>query len=84
NPKGWVAALGATVAYANSNGTGLMLQAGTIAAIFLLVSFPVTALWTAVGVGVAQFLRNARALRVFNVVMALLLVASLVPTFRVF
>jgi threonine/homoserine/homoserine lactone efflux protein len=81
NPKGWVAALGAVVAYATGSGSGLLVQAGLIATVFLVVSFPVTALWTAVGVGVAQFLREPRALRIFNVVMAILLVASLVPTF---
>lgn len=84
NPKGWVAALGAIVAYATASGTGLMVQAGVIATVFLLVSFPVTALWTAVGVGVAQFLRDPRALRAFNIVMAVLLVASLLPTFSFF
>jgi threonine/homoserine/homoserine lactone efflux protein len=81
NPKGWVAALGAIVAYATGSGAGLMAQAGGIAIVFLFVTIPVTALWTAVGVGVAQFLRDPRALRAFNVGMAVLLLASLLPTF---
>ena len=77
NPKGWVAALGAVVAYATGSGAGLVAQAAVIAGIFLMVSFPVTALWTCVGVGVARFLREERSLRAFNLVMALLLVVSL-------
>lgn len=84
NPKGWVAAFGAVIAYATGTGAGLLTQAGLIALLFMLVAFPVTALWTAVGVGVAQFLREPRAVRVFNVVMALLLVASLVPAIGLF
>ncbi|HYZ64662.1 MAG TPA: LysE family translocator [Acetobacteraceae bacterium] len=80
NPKGWVAALGAVLAYATATGPGLLTQAGVIALVFMLVFIPVAAFWTAVGVGVARFLREPRAVRVFNVVMALLLVASLVPT----
>lgn len=78
NPKGWVAALGAVVAYATSSGAGLLMQALVIAAVFLVVSFPSTALWTCVGVGVARFLRDERGLRAFNMAMALLLVLSLV------
>jgi threonine/homoserine/homoserine lactone efflux protein len=77
NPKGWVAALGAVVAYATGSGAGLVTQSATIAGIFLLVSFPVTALWTCVGVGVARFLHEERGVRIFNVTMAVLLVVSL-------
>ena len=50
---------------------------GTIAGIFLLGPFPVTALWTCVGVGVARFLHEERGVRIFNVTMAVLLVVSL-------
>ena len=46
---------------------------------FLLVTLPTTAFWTGVGVGAARILRSPRALRAFNLAIAALLVASLVP-----
>ena len=36
-------------------------------------------LWTSIGAGTARLLRTARQLRLFNLGMGLLLVASLVP-----
>jgi len=79
NPKGWVAAFGAIMAYATEVGSRHVAQALTIAAIFFLVSLPCTAFWIAVGAGVARFLRAPDAVRRFNLAMALLLLASLVP-----
>ena len=35
--------------------------------------------WTAIGVGVSRLLRSRKALKRFNIVMALLLAASLIP-----
>ena len=81
NPKAWVAAVGAVVTYTSGNGAAMASQAAVLAAIFLLVSLPITGFWTLVGVGAARLLRTARALRRFNLVMAGLLVASLFPLF---
>lgn len=79
NPKAWVIALGAVVTYTTATGAALIVQASLIAALFLLVTLPVVAFWTMVGVGAARLLRTPTALRCFNLAMAALLVASLVP-----
>lgn len=79
NPKAWVTAVGAVVTYTSGSGAALTAQAAVLAAIFLAVSVPVTTFWTLVGVGAARILRTQRALRRFNLAMAALLTASLLP-----
>ena len=79
NPKAWVTAVGAVVTYTSGSGTALTAQSAVLAAMFLAVSLPVTGFWTLVGVGAARLLRTGRALRRFNLVMAALLAASLLP-----
>lgn len=77
NPKGWAMALTATAVYvpAQNPMTGLAL----VALVFLLVNLPVVTLWTGIGVQLRRLLDRPRTLRAFNVVTALLLVASLWP-----
>jgi threonine/homoserine/homoserine lactone efflux protein len=82
NPKAWVIAVGAVVTYTTGQGAVLMAQAALLATVFLVVSPLTTALWTMVGVGAARLLRTPRSLRRFNLAMAALLVASLVPMLR--
>ena len=79
NPKAWVVALGAIAAYTTATGLALVGQAALLGAIFLVVTLPLVAAWTLVGVGAARLLRTRRALRLFNLAMAGLLVASLLP-----
>lgn len=81
NPKAWVIAAGGAVTFLTATGPAVLTQAVTLAAIFLLVSFGSTALWTMAGVGAARLLRTPSALRGFNLALALLLVVSLVPLF---
>ena len=59
----------------------LSVTAVTLAAtiLFGLVALPCLAVWTLIGVGTARILKTRRALRLFNLAMAGLLVASLVP-----
>ncbi len=75
NPKAWVIALGVVVTYAS--GGAVIGRALMVAAIFGIVSVGSTALWTGVGVGAGALLRTPRALRLFNLALAALLVASL-------
>lgn len=82
NPKAWVVALGAIAAYTTAAGLALVWQTALLGAIFLVVTLPITAGWTLVGVGAARLLRTPRALRAFNLAMAALLVASLLPMLR--
>jgi threonine/homoserine/homoserine lactone efflux protein len=79
NPKAWVIAVGAVAAYTTAPGAGMVVQAVLLALIFVAVTFPIVAGWTLVGVGAARLLRTRRALRAFNLAMAALLVASLLP-----
>jgi threonine/homoserine/homoserine lactone efflux protein len=79
NPKAWMVALGAVGAYITATGAGFFTQAALLAGIVFLVTLPSVAFWTMVGVGAGMALRTRRALRAFNMAMATLLVASLVP-----
>jgi threonine/homoserine/homoserine lactone efflux protein len=81
NPKAWLAAVGAISAFTSGTGSRLYLQVAIIAAITLMVTLASTLTWTAFGAAIRHFLRSARALRLFNVAMALLLLISTVPIF---
>ena len=80
NPKAWVIAVGAVVTF-TSGGGAVLAQSLALAALFLVASLSSVAFWTGVGAGAGRLLRRSAALRAFNVAMALLLVASLVPLF---
>ncbi|MBL6456734.1 LysE family translocator [Belnapia sp. T6] len=73
NPKAWVIAGAAILAYGASP---------LLAAIFGLAAFGSLLLWALVGLGAARVLRRPGALVWFNRAMAALLVLSLVPVLR--
>ena len=77
NPKAWTMALTAISAYApKSQGwVGVMLVAG----VFGVINLPSTAAWAVMGAKLRSFLSDPARLRMFNVIAALLLVASLYP-----
>jgi threonine/homoserine/homoserine lactone efflux protein len=79
NPKAWLIVLGALVTYAGDGARVVPAQVAALAILFLAVCVPSCSLWTAIGAGAARLLRTPRALRAFNLMMAALLVASLVP-----
>ncbi len=77
NPKGWTMALGAISAYTVAAAyTHSLLVVGGV---FTVVNFPTVCLWTMFGVGLRRWLTDPAKVRIFNITMALLLVASLVP-----
>ena len=76
NPKGWAMALGATAAYAPGD---TVWAYALVALVFCAVNLPSVSVWTLTGQGLRQWLRAGRRLRLFNGMMAVLLVASLVP-----
>ena len=80
NPKAWVMAVGAITAYTNAGGY-YYLEIALLALIFLVVCIPSISIWTLFGVAIGRMLTAKKWLRVFNTVMALLLVASLIPVF---
>ena len=81
NPKAWLIALATVATYTTAEGN-LYRQVALLALLFFLVSIPCVGAWAALGAGAGRFLMTPRRLRLFNVVMALLLVASLVPLLR--
>lgn len=76
NPKAWAMCLSAVTLYAPDRS---FLSAAIVAAAFLLVAFPAISVWAWLGTVIRQWLSNAVRLRLFNVTMAVLLVASLYP-----
>ena len=77
NPKGWVMAIGAVTSYAAI--AGFPANMALIAAIFGAIGSVASGLWVVFGVALKGLLGSPRAVRVFNVAMALGLVASLWP-----
>jgi threonine/homoserine/homoserine lactone efflux protein len=77
NPKGWVMAVGAISTYAAVAAFpgNVLLIAGLFGSLGILSS----ATWLGVGTGLKRLLKSPLAVRVVNVGMALLLVASLWP-----
>lgn len=78
NPKAWLVTISALATVASVGGHPSLVRALILAGVFLAVTFPITAFWTMVGVGVSRVLTSARGVRRFNVIMAALLIASLV------
>ena len=80
NPKAWVLAVGATVTYTIISDT-YVLQVLTIALIFLIFGAPCIMLWLWFGTSLKGILQKPDYVRTFNISMASLLMASLVPVF---
>lgn len=80
NPKAWMIALAAIPAFTTPEGDTLT-ETLRISAAFALVCFPCTLVWAGLGAGASRALRQPGALAAFNVTMAVLMVASLVPAF---
>ena len=78
NPKAWFMAITAITNYAPKEN-GVLVGALTVAAIFAATNLPSVSIWAWMGVQLRRFLDTPRRLRVFNITMATLLVASLYP-----
>lgn len=79
NPKAVAMSVGAVSAFMTGGGAAL-LEAGLIAGVFLLLALPCISLWGLFGAAVGGYLRgNRRMLRAFNITMAVLLVAAMLP-----
>jgi threonine/homoserine/homoserine lactone efflux protein len=81
NPKAWMMSIGAIAAF-TSRGDGVYLEVFLIALIFCITCLHNVSLWTLLGVNVKRFLTKNRYQKIFNLVMAALLVISLVLSFR--
>ena len=78
NPKAWVMGSSALAAY-TSIDDNFFLQVAIICISFALITLPCAGIWLVFGAGLQRLLRNPMHLRIFNIAMALLLVASIAP-----
>lgn len=76
NPKAWAMGLTAITAYSPGRSLG---GVAVVVAVFATVNIPTITLWTYLGENIRRWLTNSHKLRVFNIVMAILLVLSLMP-----
>jgi threonine/homoserine/homoserine lactone efflux protein len=79
NAKAWVMAIGAVTAYAGI--TAFPLNTILIAATFTVLGIGSSFTWVLFGTGLKRIVNDPRSVRVFNLVMAALLAASLIPVF---
>ncbi|WP_337841985.1 LysE family translocator [Rheinheimera sp.] len=82
NGKAWIMASGAVAAFISlqtQQPLGDLLQ---ICAAFLLVAFPCVGLWLGFGAWLKQYLNQPLYRRLFNILMALLLVGSVLPVIQ--
>ena len=81
NPKAWVMGSSALAAYTSLDDS-FFLQVAIICISFALITLPCAGAWLVFGAGLQRFLKDPRHRKTFNIVMALLLVASILPVVR--
>jgi threonine/homoserine/homoserine lactone efflux protein len=77
NPKAWVIALAAMSLYVRPGH--LVGDVLLVTAVFAVVNLPSVSTWAGFGHVLRDILRDPAKVRIFNIVMALLLVGSIVP-----
>jgi threonine/homoserine/homoserine lactone efflux protein len=80
NPKAWVMAISAVTTFTTVGGS-LVFETLVIALVFALVCVPSLTTWAVFGLAIGRLLQSDRMRAAFNIAMALLLVASLLPVF---
>ena len=78
NPKAWIMAITSISVFVTSNENSL-LQVLTIAFIYLLSGVISTNSWALGGVVLKKVIKDRKSVKIFNVTMAILLVASILP-----
>ncbi len=78
NPKAWVAILGALAAYAAMTDV-YAESVALMVVLFAVITAPSAGAWTLFGSGLKRLLQNPRVVRPFNIVMAVILIASIAP-----
>jgi len=81
NPKAWVMATGAISAF-TTLADDIHWQVFSIAGIFLVAAVISSTSWLVFGKGIKHVLQSSQQQRLFNVSMALLLVASVIPVIK--
>ena len=78
NPKAVIVIVSAITAYTDVSDS-LSITHIVIAGVFVFVTITSTALWSYAGSMIGRLLENQRQLRLFNIIMAGLLLAALAP-----
>ncbi len=79
NPKAWMMILTGVATF--TDPTDFSISVAIVAGAFLLIGLPLISSWSLFGALLKQWLNEGSRLALFNRTMALLLVASLIPTF---
>lgn len=77
NPKAWAMGISALATY--SIATAPTVSIAAVVAAFAIMSVGAVVTWAGFGVAVRRLLAHPRRRRIFNITMALLLVATLIP-----
>ncbi len=77
NPKAWVMATGAIATY--TTDAEYALEVAILVAAFFLVGTASSLTWVLFGTFIAQFLSSPGRMRVFNITLGVLLIASVLP-----
>jgi threonine/homoserine/homoserine lactone efflux protein len=78
NPKAWVMGSSALAAYTSLDDS-FFLQVVVISICFGAITFPCAGIWLVFGAGLQRFLKDPLHRKTFNIAMALLLIASILP-----
>lgn len=78
NVKAWIMGSSALAAFTTLDDN-FFIQVTIICITFAIITLPCAGIWLVFGAGLQRFLRDPKHLRLFNIVMALLLVASILP-----
>lgn len=82
NPKSWLVCASAAATFLDQGAGSALGQSAAFGLTFVLAAFPSCLPWLAFGAVLQRCLRSARALRVFNVTMGVLLAASVLLVIR--
>lgn len=80
NPKAWLMMITAIATY--TQPAAMLTSLLVIALLFVLVGIPCISTWNLFGASLRRLLQDARRARVFNIVMAVLLLGSMYPLFQ--
>ena len=78
NPKAWIMGSSALAAYTTLDNN-FFVQVAIICGTFFFITLPCAGAWLVFGASLQRLLRDPRHLHIFNIAMALLLVASILP-----
>ena len=81
NPKAWMMSIGFFSTYMPEEASMTFVTLSCL--MFSLINFPTISLWAGLGTKMVHYLQNVRLRTLFNWVMALLLVISMIPAFLI-